>query len=341
MATMGVVGNVLVIFIISVRPQLCTVVNNHIRNLAVADLALLLTTFPLAVLREQDPFHWHLGEAVCKYFFPLTDIFFGVAVWSITAIAIDRYRAIVWGCSGKRACHATIRSAKWTIAAMWIVSFLVVCLPLFFVVEYVEMYGYSDCAARWPDRESGNLMQQCYVITTVVFWYVIPVTICVFAYVEISRKIRQSSNFHKYIREERNISPPPHSNTSSSKKILKAQALTRREKHNAKAMKLLAPVVLVFAITALPGNVFRLMVLYYPPLHTYKYVWLLYNVMVIFLLANSSLNPVIYSIVSEEFRQAFRRSLTHTRSRLRTFSGTFSGLHRHKSKPTIEEVMQH
>ena len=332
MASVGVVGNVLVIVIISARPQLYTVVNNHIRNLAVADLSLLIVTFPLAVIKEQDPYRWPLGEIACLYIFPLCDVFYGVSVWSITAIAVDRYRAIVWGCRGKRACYASIKSTKSTIAAIWFFSFLVICLPLFFVMDYWEMYGLSDCTPIWPNKDGRNLMQQFYFIGTTAFWYILPLLICLFAYVEISRKIRESSKFHEYIREERHST----SRSSSEKKFSKRTNLSRRERHNTKAMKILTPVVLVFAATAFPGNAFRFMLLYYPPIITYKYLWVLYNVVVISLVANSSLNPVIYSIVSEEFRRGFKSTLARTRSKFRSFS---ESLLRQKDKPTSEEVV--
>ena len=59
----------------------------------------------------------------------------------------------------------------------------------------------------------------------------------------------------------------------------------------------------------LPINIFRLVALYWQGVFFLKHFWILYNVLVIFTTANSAVNPVIYSIVSREFRRGFKQLL--------------------------------
>ena len=297
LASIGVVGNVIVCLVITFQPQMHTVFNYFVRNLAVADLGILLMSFPLAVIKEQDPYHWPLGECFCRYVTPLNDIFFGVSVWSITLIAVDRYRAIVRGALPKRG-SAIFKSARRMVVGVWILSFLIISVPLYTVMDFIDYrpdFNMTDCTPRWPNIEGGDEMRQIYFIGMTIFLYVLPLAIVVGTFRGISRKLRASSKFNKSMREEHG-------------KVDKQRFRKRlRERQNNKAKKLLIPVVLVFAITMFPVNVFRLVVLYWKEIAEHKYLWVYYNICVFFVVANSSVNVFIYSLVSEEFRQSFKR----------------------------------
>ena len=297
LAFIGVTGNTVVCLVITFQPQMHTVINFFIRNLAIADLGILLLSFPLAVIKEQIPYHWPLGECFCRYVFPLSDIFFGVSVWSIALIAVDRYRAIVRGALPNRG-SAVFKSARWMVAGVWVLSFLIISLPMYFVMNFIDYrpnFDMVDCSPKWPNTEEGDEMRQIYMIGLTIFWYVLPLVIITATFCSISRKLRASSEFNKSIREEYG-----EGDEQSLRKRL-------RERQNSKAKRLLIPVVVVFAVTMLPLNVFRLVVLYWKEIFLHKYLWIYYNVCVICVIANSSANFFIYSLVSEEFRQSFKR----------------------------------
>ena len=306
LATLGVAGNVIVCIVITFQPQMHTVINYFIRNLAIADLGILLVSFPLAVIKEQDPFRWPLGECICRYAVPLGDIFYGVSVWSITMIAIDRYRAIVCEFLPKRN-TAAFKSARWMVAGVWMISFLIISLPLYFVMQFTDYrpaFDVVDCSPSWPNRDGADEMRQIYNIGIIIFWYVLPLAVIVGTFCSISRKLHASTMFNKSIREECSESEEPR----STRKRL-------RERQNSKAKKLLTPVVVVFAITMLPYNVFRFVVLYWKEIAEHKYLWVYYNMCVICVIANSSANFFIYSLVSDEFRQSFKRLFRRRTSR--------------------------
>ena len=295
-ASIGVAGNVLVCLVITFQPQMHTVINYFIRNLAVADLGILLMSFPFAVVKEQDPYHWPLGQYICRYVFPLADIFYGVSIWSITLIAIDRYKAIVRAVPPKRG-SAVFKSARWMVAGVWMLSFVIISLPLYFVMDFIDYqprFDMVDCTPEWPNNEAGDEMRQIYMIGLTVFWYVLPLGIIYGTFRSISRKLRASTKFNKAFREEYG-----EIDEQSSRKRL-------RERQNSKAKKLLIPVVVVFAFSMFPLNAFRLVVLYWKEVVQHKYLWVYYNVCVTLVVANSSANCFIYSVVSKEFRQSFK-----------------------------------
>ena len=299
LAAIGVLGNVIVCLVITFQPQMHTVVNYFIRNLAIADLGILLMPFPFAVIKEQDPFHWPLGEYVCRYVYPLSDIFFGASVWSITLIAVDRYKAIVQGALPKRG-SAVFKSAHWMVAGVWMLSFLFISLPLYFVtdlIDYRPVYDMIECIPIWPNSEAGDEMRQIYIVGLTILWYVLPLGIIIGTFYCISRKLHASSEFNKAIREEFGKVDEQ----STRKRI--------RERQNSKARKLLTPVVVVFVVTMFPLNVFRLAVLYWKEITYHKYISVFYNICVFLVVTNSSANFFIYSVASEEFRQSFKRFL--------------------------------
>lgn len=66
----------------------------YIRNLALADMGVLSLSFPIAIIKEQMPTNWPLGPVFCHYFYPFTEVFHGASIWSIAAIAAERYRGM-------------------------------------------------------------------------------------------------------------------------------------------------------------------------------------------------------------------------------------------------------
>ena len=75
-----------------------------------------------------------------------------------------------------------------------------------------------------------------------------------------------------------------------------------RLRQNERAKKILTPLVLTFAVTMLPLNIFRLIMAWKEAL-VEQHVKLILNVVTVFVLINSSANPVIYSVVSKEYRK--------------------------------------
>ena len=240
-----------------------TIINYFVRNLPVADLGILRISFPFAIVKEQEPYHWPLGVFLCRCVFPLSDLFFGVSVWSITLIAVDRHRVIVRGVLPKRG-STVFKSARWIVVCVWILSFLIILVPQYVVMDFFDYrpdFNITDCTQRWPNEEDGDEMRQAYFMSLTVFCYVLPLTIVVGTFHSISRKLRASSKFNRTIREDYGeIDEQRHRERL-------------RERQNSKAKKLLIPVVIAFAVTMLPLNVFRLVVLYWKEIAQQKYLW--------------------------------------------------------------------
>lgn len=306
LAFMGLLGNAMVSFVISRQRRFRSGLKLFIRNLAFADIGILTISFPIAVVKEQVPLHWPFGKVFCVYFYPLAEVFHGVSVWSITAIAIERYRNIATNTGAHSSAYISTKPLKWGLLLIWVVSFLVVSLPLLFVMEYVEDSIGTFCVVGW-----SRTMHNVYIISLTVFWYLLPLGIIIFTYVKISRQIQESNKFHRSSIKRRS----PERKLENS--LIRFSEEGKRMRQNSKAKKILTPIVLVFAISMLPLNVLRVLLLFWEDVLFDKYFLLIYNACVIGVVVNSASDPLIYSIVSNDFRMELKAIWFRFAERLR------------------------
>jgi hypothetical protein len=302
-ALAGVIGNILVCIVIaSKRLRGRTSMHYYLLSLALADIGVLVIVFPLGVLRERIPMYWPFGRIVCLYVYPFIDTFYGASIWFITSIAFQRYRKIV----KTKDLHGRSSSAKRVLCSLlsiWLASFLVVSFPLFFVFEYVDVGpDQKDCRTNWLKAPHLSL-NAVYVVSLVIFSYVLPLAVISWTYVGIWREIRKSTLFHQRLDRETG---------SGNNKVHK------RLDENARAKKILTPLVVTFAVSMLPVNVFRLMTVFWYPVFSLRHFWTFYNAMVIVTTANSAVNPIIYSVVSRDFRKAFIKLILQRQSSVAT-----------------------
>ena len=296
-ALCGVTGNILVIIVIRRLGKKKKPADFYVQNLAIADLGTLLLTFPLATIKEKADFKWLLGEFTCLYLYPVPEIFYGSSVWFIAVIAIERYRKIVtMNITGQSKHKTFLTTAKIVAACVWIMSFLTFCLPLYFVVKYSEFPNEGKtCGPVWLPW----VLARVYIGLMILFSYIFPLAIISFTYLAISREINQSSMFIKAMKQ---IHDPVAKNRQCCS-LTNIKSL--RLKQNRRAKKILTPLVLVFAVTMLPLNLFRLAYVISPTFAEEYLENVMYAVLV-FVILNSSANPVIYVLVSADFRKGIK-----------------------------------
>ena len=277
----------------------------YLRSLAVADIGVLTVNFPLAVIKSH--FLWPFGEVFCLYIYPLTDVFFGASIWSIAVIAIERHRG-----TSKQTGHKTRRSdqrrpasfARWVLALVWCVSLVVTAVPNFLIMRYSREH--ELCYPQWPsvNAKQPNVYKQAYILTMLIFWYVLPLTLIIITSAQITRQLNRSSAFHRAMESEW----LPSSRQAHNSRFVQEER--RKLKQNKKAKKLLTPIVALFCISMLPFHTFRLIALYFKEFVYWKYYMVMFNVVILFTISNSALDPLVYCLVSREFRRGFRSVLS-------------------------------
>ena len=294
-AFLGVIGNLLVCIVI-LRRLKRTSMNHYLLSLAIADLGVLVIIYPVAVCKYIEPFVWLLGETFCLYMIPTEEIFFGASIWSITVIAIERYRNIV-GANRYQVWDISRTRTAFGIFAVWLASFLVSCVPLYPIMIYDQ--DAPTCTPDW----SNQSYKYTYNIALVIVWYVFPLTVITFTYMKIRKRVKESFQF-------RNSSTVT-SRQKQQEKIWKKSNKTAR---------ILTPLVILFGVAMFPLNAVRLIFLIKQDIWKNKYYNLVVGLVNLFVIINSSANPLVYYLTSKEFKEAFKKIFKGLRERKNVFS---------------------
>lgn len=322
---LGVVGNLLVCFVILSQAKMKTSMNYYLLSLAIADLGVLLIIYPVVLLKYLSPFRWLLGKHACHYLYPTVEVFFGASIWSITAIAIERYRNIV-GAQRYQIQHRSRVRTFVIIGMVWLTSFFVSSVPLYPVMDYHPIL--EICVPALP-----NLLFQSYSIVVIVVWYALPLVVIAFTYVSIKKRVLQSVAFRTSMSEHDDGNQAVLQNSSNKERIDK-----RIWRQSNKTTRILTPLVILFAVTMFPLNAFRVMSLILPEYWKKSYYNLIIGQLIMFTMINSSANPMVYCIMSREFKVAFKKIFTSLKDKKNVFK-RFSGKGKSswKTSPSVLE----
>ena len=339
-ALVGIVGNVCVCFIVIRGKKMYTIANLFLMNLAVADICVLAICYPLTIIR--NVMNWPFGAIVCKVLPSISDSFYGVSMGCITAIAIYRYRMILHPMTS----HISFKHAKITVVVIWIMALCVISVPLCWVLQLktaqipttggssgnhslanftqsqaflnetlldASAMGHSGhvnpttnqtsasslvkkqvkfktirrCLSNWPSpsfREVYQIVQ--------ISWYILPLSVILFTYMRIRTYLKKTMRYEW---------------TKSGNDSAPQTGLTSRVIGIKRALTLLAPVVITFALLMFPWNLIRFLSLVMDIKSEIKYIFSYIEIAGAMMIANSCSNPFIYYIMSKDFRDEFRR----------------------------------
>lgn len=302
-ALFGIVGNALVLIVLRKLRNKKSITDFYVQNLAIADLGILLLSFPLVAVRERAPFGWPFGEFVCRFLYPIPDIFQGASVWCIAAVAIERHRIISTPRRHhQNRCKTLLKRAKIVSSCLWLASFLIFSFPLYFVVEYRELPGGRRwCGPVWSAWDHEWVLARTYIGLLAIFSYIVPLIVISWTYLAISRTIHRSNTFIKALKRDNGKVDDKDCRSLTSKNV--------RLRQNKRATKIQTPIVVVFAVTMLPLSILRITVVAWTTIAIQKYYENLLYAVAVFVMLNSSANPVIYSIASKNFRRRIKNLL--------------------------------
>ncbi|KAM5222161.1 galanin receptor type 1 [Ctenodactylus gundi] len=268
---LGVLGNGLVIAVLArSRPRGTT--SLFILNLSVADLAYLLFCVPFQAAVYALP-TWVLGAFACKfthYFFTVSML---VSIFTLAATAVDRYVAVVH--ARRSPALRVSRHALLGLGVIWALS-VAMAAP----VAYHQRLFHRDagnltfCWEEWPDTRR----KKAYVLCTFVFGYLAPLLLICFCYAKVL------NHLHKKLK---NMSKK----SETSKK---------------KTAQTILVVVVVFGISWLPHHIIHLWAEFGTfPLTPASFFFRIAAHCLAY--SNSSVNPIIYAFLSENFRKAYKQ----------------------------------
>ncbi|KAI5626420.1 galanin receptor type 1, partial [Silurus asotus] len=313
---LGVLGNSVVIAVLARRrpgaPRGTT--NIFILNLSVADLSYLLFCVPFQATVYVLP-TWVLGAFLCKfthYFFTVSML---VSIFTLSAMSVDRYVAIVHSrrCSGVRVARHAVRA----IAVIWALS-LAMAAPVAHhqnIIRREENATY--CWELWPSARDRKI----YVVCTFVFGYLLPLLLICFCYASVlnhlHKKLKNMSKKSEASKKKVSVSilfsrvtiwstSQAHSKGRSLFPIEQNQSVYQERYTSNTVAQTVLVVVVVFCLSWLPHHIVHLWVEFGSfPLNQASFMFRVIAHCLAY--SNSSVNPIIYAFLSENFRKAYKQ----------------------------------
>lgn len=287
-SVLAVVGNFLVMWVVATSRRMQSVTNCYIANLALADIVIGLFAVPFqfqAALLQR----WLLPHFMCPFCPFVQALSVNVSVFTLTAIAVDRHRAIITPLSA----HTSKRIAKVIIVVIWFLA-LSLAAPMAMSWEVImadevdpdtkHYYKKPFCAPT----EFGSHSLAIYRLLLYIFQYVIPLCVITFAYAHMAMKLWGA-------RAPGNAQETRDANHMRNKK---------------KVIKMLVLVVALFALCWLPLQSYLLLQSFFPSINEYKYINVLFFCFDWLAMSNSCYNPFIYAIYNEKFKKEFKQRFT-------------------------------
>uniref|UniRef100_A0A8B9H8M3 Neuropeptide FF receptor 1 n=1 Tax=Astyanax mexicanus TaxID=7994 RepID=A0A8B9H8M3_ASTMX len=284
------VGNLLVCFIVLKNKQMRTVTNIFILNLAISDLLVGIFCLPIT-LADNLVTGWPFDEVTCKMSGLIQGASVSASVFTLVAIAVERFRCIVYPFQQK----LTLRQAIITIAFIWALAIIIMCPSAvtltvshdafhFMVDRDNATYPLYTCWEAWPDQS----MRKIYTMVLFSHIYLAPVTLIVIMYTRIALKLFKSP---------------------ASIRDAQAEDEGRRVyRRKIRVVNMLLIVALLFTVSWLPLWIIILLTDYGNMSSSQLNVIAVYIFPFAHWLAffNSSINPIVYGYFNENFRRGFQ-----------------------------------
>ncbi|XP_040844208.1 neurotensin receptor type 1 [Ochotona curzoniae] len=303
----GTVGNAVTAFTLARRKPLQSLqstVHYHLGSLALSDLLILLLAMPVELYNFIWVHHpWAFGEAGCRGYYFLRDACTYATALNVASLSVERYLAI---CHPFKAKTLMSRSrTKKFIGAIWLASALL-ALPMLFTMG--QQHRGSD------HQHPGSV-----VCTPIVDTATVKVVIQVNTFISFVSPMVVISVLNTVIANKLTVmvrqaaEPGPVCTVGERLGVLGASIEPGRVQALRHGVRVLRAVVIAFVVCWLPYHVRRLMFCYIsdeqwtPFLYDfYHYFYMLTNTL---FYVSSTINPVLYNLVSANFRHIFLSTL--------------------------------
>ncbi|KAJ3621559.1 hypothetical protein MTP99_003676 [Tenebrio molitor] len=184
----SVVANTSIVVCVVRFPDMRTVTNSFVLNLAAADLLFAFTIPAVAYTRIVSS--WKLGDFACRFMSYVQFVSGIVLLWTLALISMDRHRCIVVPPYRSK---MTPRQASLFSAIVWISTAVVfIPVPLWFR-ELSTDDGKRICTLVFP-KSTNVHFSACFVMPVVVFACLLPMVMLIYHYQRIFHKIISTKN---------------------------------------------------------------------------------------------------------------------------------------------------
>ncbi|XP_034084689.1 growth hormone secretagogue receptor type 1-like [Gymnodraco acuticeps] len=274
----GLLGNILTILVVWLRPHMRSSTYLYLSSMAVSDLLILLL-LPLDLYKLWRPSPWYLGDVACKLTMFLSECCTFCTILHITFLSLERYLAVCWPITAKTL--VTRRRTRALIGCLWLGA-AVSAAPVLVMVGVEDVGREEECRFTHYAVTSGLLSA---MIIFSNLYFLVPLCILGLVYSLIGRTL-----------------------------WLRPQS-SRRDQSHRHTIKMLGVIVLAFVLCWLPFHVGRTMFSLalgnsYFLYHLSQYFNLVSSVL---FYLSAAINPLLYNLMSARYRHAVQ-SLVHTHS---------------------------
>lgn len=278
----SLLGNSALIAIVARYKHMQTTTNLLIANMAISDLMVSAFAVPRELTQiftgmERWLIDGAAGVILCKLVYFFQDVSTAVSIQSILVITVDRYAGVV---QPYRDPIITTKRRRVLIPLIWLIS-MGLHVTYFHTVRLKQVNNIRYCIFSWEPAFDSLQAQRIYFVAISVILIAIPLTVITVLYSLMFRSITKQRSFWQ---------------TVSSFRM-------RRRKENTKIIKKILAIIVLFVVCILPIDITGLL---------HLFAWqekipcgidhLNFAVKFIFY-SNAALNPCIYFLLNERYRQ--------------------------------------
>ncbi|KAL5276804.1 NMUR1 family protein [Megaselia abdita] len=294
----GVIGNISTCIVIKNNRSMHTATNYYLFSLAISDFFLLLSGVPQEMYYIWSKWPYVFGEAFCIVRGLLAETAANATVLTITAFSVERYFAI---CHPFLA-HALSKLSRATkiILLIWFFSFLA-ALPQAAQFGVITVMDVERCDVV------RVIIDHSFELATFLF-FITPMSIILVLYLLIGLKLHQTNLMRSTTANGNILYCPSATSQHNSSLRSKTQQGTKR------VLKMLVAVVIAFFLCWAPFHAQRLVYIYsIDKIHSNPVMVSVYHIMTyisgVLYYLSTCINPLLYNLMSNKFREAFKSIL--------------------------------
>uniref|UniRef100_A0A8C8VHX3 G-protein coupled receptor 83 n=1 Tax=Pelusios castaneus TaxID=367368 RepID=A0A8C8VHX3_9SAUR len=278
---MSLFGNMLVCHVVIKNKRMHSATSLFIVNLAVSDILITLLNTPFTLVRFVNS-TWVFGKAMCHISRFVQYCSLHVSTLTLTAIALDRHQVILNPLKQRM----SLTKGALSIAIIWLMA---ACFSLpHAIYQKLFQYNYREATVRslcLPDfPEPAELVWKYLDLSTFLLLYLLPLLIITITYTRLAKKL--------WLR-------------NAIGDITTQQYITHH-RNKKKSIKMLALVVVVFAVCWFPLNCYVVLI----SSLGIKTKNSLYFALHWFAMSSTCYNPFIYCWLNESFRSEIKSLLS-------------------------------
>lgn len=274
---LGILGNMLVCYVVIRNRAMQTVTNLFITNLALSDILLCIFAVPFTPLYSFRG-SWNFGSLLCHMMPFAQGCSVYISTLTLMSIAIDRFFVIIYPFKPRMKVETCIS----VIMMIWTFSVTVTMPYAIFMTYYDLPYG-KYCEETWPSES----LRRIFGSATSFLQFVLPFFVIAFCYTCVSFKLSDRAK------------------AKAASKNSRKEEIDKSRKRRTNQM--LIAMVTIFGLSWLPLNMINLCNDFYMYAIHLEFYFLIFFISHVIAMSSTCYNPFIYAWMNENFRKEFKQ----------------------------------